>query len=74
MNLILTNHQFVLDTHFCNEAGQVLYKTTTTRGSFLSPNRRTTISKIVPNETPEDMGELDFITESGLKRRPSNSS
>lgn len=65
MNLILTNHQFVLDTNFCNEAGQVLYKTTTP-GSFLSPNRRTTISKIVPNETPEDMGELDLITESGL--------
>ena len=57
MNLILTNHQFVQNTNFCNEAGQVLYKTVTP-SSFVSANRRTTISKIVPNTTPEDMGEL----------------
>lgn len=60
MELILTNHQNVQNTNFCNEAGQVLYKSVTP-GSILSPNRRTAISKIAPNETDEDMGRPDLL-------------
>jgi len=54
MDLYLTNRAYVRDTKFCNEAGQVIYKTETPK-SCLSAHRMTNISKIVPPDSPEDM-------------------
>lgn len=55
MNIYLTNHANVRNTTFTDDFGQVLYKSETP-GSILSRNRNTTISKIVPNDSPDDMG------------------
>ncbi|KZP12755.1 hypothetical protein FIBSPDRAFT_835949 [Athelia psychrophila] len=60
MDIYLANHANVRNTNFCNEAGQVLYKSDTP-GSFLSRNRTTKISKVVPHDSPEDM--LDHFDE-----------
>ncbi|KZP21156.1 hypothetical protein FIBSPDRAFT_1044321 [Athelia psychrophila] len=49
MNIYLTNHARVRNTNFCDEAGQVLYKSDTP-GSCLSCNRTTKISKAAPYE------------------------
>ncbi|KAF7966381.1 hypothetical protein HWV62_38903 [Athelia sp. TMB] len=60
MNIYLTNHANVRNTTFTDDFGQVLYKSETP-GSILSRNRKTTISKIVPNDSPDDMA--DHFTE-----------
>ncbi|KZP12618.1 hypothetical protein FIBSPDRAFT_870138 [Athelia psychrophila] len=57
MDLYLTNHANARNTKFCNEAGQVLYKSETP-GSCLSHNRTTKISKVIPHDSPEDMTDL----------------
>lgn len=56
MDIFLTNRAHVSNTDFCNSDGQVIYKSVTP-GSILSANRTTTISKIVPNKSPNDMGK-----------------
>jgi hypothetical protein len=54
MDLYLTNHANVRNTTFCNADGQALYKSDTPDFSF-SHHRRTTISKIIPNDSLDDM-------------------
>ena len=54
MNIYLTNHANVRNTAFTNDAGQALYKSETP-GFILSRNRKTTISKVVPNDSLDDM-------------------
>ncbi|KZP15110.1 hypothetical protein FIBSPDRAFT_978472 [Athelia psychrophila] len=60
MTIYLTNHANVRNTKFCNDEGQVLYASQTP-GPILSSNRVTTISKVVPNNSPDDMS--DHFTE-----------
>jgi hypothetical protein len=57
MDLYLTNHANVRNTNFCTSDGQVLYKSETP-GIVIAPNKKTTIYKVIPNDTPEDMGTL----------------
>jgi hypothetical protein len=57
MNLYLTNHANVRNTNFCNADGQVMYRSETP-GSVFAPNKVTTIYKIIPNDTLDDMGML----------------
>ena len=57
MDIYLTNHANVRNTKFCAANGQVLYKSET-EGFVLSPHKKTTIYKIIPNDAPEDMGTL----------------
>ncbi|KAF7980161.1 hypothetical protein HWV62_39623 [Athelia sp. TMB] len=54
MNIYLTNHTNVQSTTFTNESGQALYKAETP-GSILKRHRKTIISKVVPNESLDDM-------------------
>jgi len=54
MDLYLTNHANVRNTNFCNAAGQIMYKSETP-GSVFAPNKKTTVYKVIPNDTPEDM-------------------
>jgi len=56
MNIFLTNHANVRNTKFCNAEEQVLYKSETI-GSTLSPNKKTIISKVVPNESLDAMAD-----------------
>jgi hypothetical protein len=63
MDLYLTNHANVRKTNFCNAEGQVLYKSETPGyATRLVPNQKTTISKVVPSNAPEDMGTLSYFT------------
>jgi len=62
MNLYLTNHANVRKTNFCNVDGQVLYKSETPGyATRLVPNQKTTISKVVPNDSPEIMSTLSHL-------------
>ena len=54
MDLYLSNHANVRNTNFCIADGQVVYKSETP-GSVFAPNKKTTVYKVVPNDTPEDM-------------------
>ena len=54
MDIYLTNHANVRNTHFCNADGQDLYKSETP-GSILNPHKKTIISKIMPNDSIDDM-------------------
>ncbi|KIM75706.1 hypothetical protein PILCRDRAFT_13354 [Piloderma croceum F 1598] len=56
MNLYLTNHANVRNTNFCNADGQVMYRSETA-GSVFAPNKVTTIYKIIPNDTLDDMAD-----------------
>ena len=60
MNIYLTNHTNVRKTNFCNTEGQILYKSKTPGiPTHLVPNQK---SKVIPNNTPEDMGALSYFT------------
>ena len=61
MDIYLTNHANVRNTKFCAANGQVLYKSET-EGFVLSPHKKTTIYKIIPNDAPEDMGTLPHFS------------
>ncbi|KIM79630.1 hypothetical protein PILCRDRAFT_550834 [Piloderma croceum F 1598] len=56
MDIYLTNHANVRNTRFYNADGQVLYKSETP-GSAFSLHKKTTISKIIPNDSPDDMSD-----------------
>jgi hypothetical protein len=56
MNIYLTNHANVRHTKFCAADGQVLYQSETP--GLLHTGKETTISKVVPNDDPEDMSML----------------
>jgi hypothetical protein len=63
MDLYLSNHHNVRKTNYCTANGQVLYKSETP-GHLLKPHKKTTISKVAPNESPDDMSALPpvFLT------------
>jgi hypothetical protein len=56
MDIYLTNHANVRNTNFCNANGQILYKSETPGNTF-KPHKVTTISKVVPNASPDDMSK-----------------
>ena len=59
MHFYLSNHHQVINTNFCNVEGQVLY-TSETPGFIQAVvfNKKTTISKVIPNNCRDDMGVL----------------
>ena len=54
VDLYLSHHHNVTNTNFCSEDGQILYKSETP-GSPFALNQKTTISKVIPNDSPDDM-------------------
>jgi hypothetical protein len=54
MDLYLSNHHKVRNTNYSTAGGQVVYKAETP-GSIYKAHKTTTISKIIPNDTPDDM-------------------
>jgi len=71
MDLYLSNHHKVRNTNYSTAGGQVVYKAETP-GSIYKAHKTTTISKIIPNDTPDDMTdrfkELATIEWHPLKR------
>jgi hypothetical protein len=59
MDLYLSNHANVRNTNFCDADGQVMYKTETP-GFVWAPHKMTTVCKVIPNDTPDDMGMLAY--------------
>lgn len=54
MDLYLSNHHKVRNTNYSTTSGQVVYKAETP-GSIYRAHKTTTISKIIPNDSPDDM-------------------